>query len=158
MNQFKRAQVIMLLTEQNTILYLSSASNKLHLGVAHANNAYKQNQHLYIISDDEIKEKDWCIDIEDNIVFQVKEQGHSGLLRSNTDSFVEDSCKKIIATTDTLLINPNINTKSLLYSFLGDSFKSLPQPSQQFVEKYIESYNKGEVILILLLKIVVKRL
>jgi hypothetical protein len=67
-------------------------------------NLYKIGKELFITSDEEIKEGDWCIDIEDSTVFKVKEQGHSGLLRSTTDSFVEDSCKKIILTTDQDLI------------------------------------------------------
>jgi hypothetical protein len=65
-------------------------------------------QNIYITSDEEIKEGDWCIDIEDSEVFKVKEQGHSGLLRSATDSFVEDSCKKIILTTDQDLIKDGV--------------------------------------------------
>jgi hypothetical protein len=64
-------------------------------------------QNIYITSDEEIK-KDWCIDIEDNTVFKVKEQAYSGLLRSATDSFVEDSCKKIILTTDQDLIKDGV--------------------------------------------------
>jgi hypothetical protein len=67
-------------------------------------------QYLYITSDEEIKDEDWCIDIEDNIVFKVKEQGHSGLLRSARDSFVEGSCKKIILTTDPDLIKDGVQS------------------------------------------------
>ena len=67
-----------------------------------------KNQHIYITNSEEIKEGDWCIDIEDNTIFKVKEQGYSGLLRSTTDSFVEDSCKKIILTTDQDLIKDGV--------------------------------------------------
>ena len=67
-----------------------------------------ENQNIYITNSEEIKEGDWCIDIEDSTVFKVKEQGHSGLLRSATDSFVEDSCKKIILTTDDQLIKDGV--------------------------------------------------
>ena len=83
------------------------------------------NNFIYILSDDEIKEGDWCLDTVNNILFIS--DGNSKLHKS-TD-------KKIIATTDTSL---------LLHSDF-DSY-NLPQPSQQFIEKYIESYNKGEII------------
>jgi hypothetical protein len=48
--------------------------------------------------------------------------------------------KKIIATTDTSL---------KIFAGKGDTcdlYYNLPQPSQQFIEKYIEFYNKGKVI------------
>ena len=65
---------------------------------------------IYITSNEEIKKGNWCIDIENSTVFKVKEQGHSGLLRSATDSFVEDSCKKIILTTDPNLIKDGVQS------------------------------------------------
>ena len=74
-----------------------------------------QLQNLYIISDDEIKEGDYYI-IDD-----IPE-----LLKNNGLKFIDDYCKKVIATTDTSL--------------------GLPQPSKQFIEKYIEEYNKGNII------------
>ena len=52
----------------------------------------------------------------------------------------ETGYKEVLASTDTSLkINSELNN--------DNSIKfQLPQPSQQFIEKYIESYNKGEVI------------
>ena len=40
------------------------------------------------------------------------------------------------------------NGKIYNSSFIGTKYEPniLPQPSQQFIEKYIESYNKGEII------------
>lgn len=68
-------------------------------------------QHLYIISDDKIKEGDWCLSkLNEIVVFKGKNFNY----------------KKIIATTDASL--------------------DLPQPSQQFIEKYIKSYNKGVIL------------
>jgi hypothetical protein len=59
----------------------------------------------------------------------------------------ETGYKEILATTDNSLLNtiytPHISgeiSKRMLNLF------KLPQPSQQFIEKYIECYNKGEVI------------
>ena len=100
-------------------------------------------QHLYITSDDKIKEDNWCIDSNGNI-FQYKNHFPINIGQ-----------RKIIATTDTSL---NIytwkqsNKKSKPYNVQQNIettkkvFIPLPQPSQQFIEKYIEQYNKGNVI------------
>ena len=50
-----------------------------------------------------------------------------------------ENCKKVIATTDT-----SLKIKHQHSPYLRDW--NLPQPSQQFIKEYIESYNKGEVI------------
>lgn len=98
---------------------------------AEANNQ-GSNQHIYITSNEEIKEGYWCIDTEDNIIFKVKEQGHSGLLRSENDSFVEDSCKKIILTTNQDVIK--------------DCVQSIPD---EFLEWFVKnsSCEKVEILL-----------
>ena len=79
-----------------------------------------QLQHLYIISDDEIK--------ENNTHFYNPYSGQLHISGNHTDYIAinKNGCKKIIATTDVSL--------------------GLPQPSQQFIQKYIEGYNKGNVI------------
>lgn len=143
MNQFKRAQVIMLPTEQKVngmdIIILNNQFNVLGLGYG---SNLKNVQHLYIISDDEIKEDDWCINICDNIVEQCKTtEYHNPPCINNT---VRGYHKKIIATTDiSLILLGEFNTTN---GKVGYPQYKLPQPSQQFIEKYIESYNKGEVI------------
>ncbi len=50
--------------------------------------------------------------------------------------------RKIIATTDSslIIINNKLDSRDLLHTLI------LPQPSQSFIEKYIEKYNKGEKI------------
>lgn len=102
----------------------------------------KINPHdLYILNDDEIKEGDWVIDIENNILFKVKEQGHSGLLRSETDSFIKDACRKVIAT------NTSLKGKWLQTCFSGEEiYEKLPQIPFLFIQYYIEQYNLGNVI------------
>ena len=89
-----------------------------------------QLQNLYIISDDEIKKGDYYI-IDD-----VPE-----LLKNNGLKFIDDYCKKVIATTDTSLYIHQKETISL-----PERVFYLPQPSKQFIEKYIEEYNKGNII------------
>ena len=79
-----------------------------------------KNGHLYVLSDDEIK--------ENNTHFYNPHSGQLHISKNHTDyeAINKNGCKKIIATTDTSL--------------------GLPQPSQQFITKYIEEYNKGNVI------------
>ena len=96
-----------------------------------------QLQHLYIISDDEIKEGDWCYDLKNNCTLQAK------------SSYEGMRIKKIIATTDESLYfkDTNKNPKQYMGSYISMSLgENLPQPSQQFIQKYIEEYNKGNVI------------
>ncbi len=101
-------------------------------------------QHLYITSDEEIKEGDWCLVVK----------SHKDLLKDDIFQY-NDECsinheyiKKIIATTDTSLISINEQyfdvNKSRKSAVLEQ--KTLPQPSQEFIRQYIEEYNKGNVI------------
>ena len=151
MEQFKRARVVILPTNQQTkylMVYsdVQKTKGKLILNGL-KNDEYKEYQHLYIISDDEIKEGDWFYNI------------HSKIVGRAAFNFGKDElAKKIIATTDTsLLIDTYINqgdtVKGDLIIKRGSDYTTglkgrinLPQPSQQFIEKYIEEYNKGNII------------
>ena len=93
-----------------------------------------QLQHLYIISNDEKPNKgDYYI--IDNI---------PEVLQNNDLVFIDDNCRKVIATTDKSLIIES-EYESIDFGKQCNYFL-LPQPSQQFIEKYIEEYNKGNVI------------
>jgi len=131
MKTTKKAQVIML--PHNNIntkitLYKTASGKPLNLSTNTDILSYHTNQYLYILTDDEIKEGDWVLSKLNEIV----------LLKSNYTNF---NYKKIIATTDTSL---KIKTMSLHGKAILEI--SLPQLSQQFIEQYIESYNKGEII------------
>lgn len=92
-------------------------------------------QHLYILSDDEIKEGDWCIELGFNRIFQVEKE-------SLTKDYIKN-CKKIIATTNTSLGLSDVGKAGY---FIDEFHPILPQPSQSFIEKYVTEYNKGNVI------------
>jgi hypothetical protein len=75
-------------------------------------NIHKINENIYITSDEEIKEGDWCLDkfnqrwkLEDEklIAFDSK-----GIKRFSTDNILGHECKKIILTTDQDLINDGV--------------------------------------------------
>lgn len=92
-------------------------------------------QHLYILSDDEIKEGDWCIELGFNRIFQVEKE-------SLTKGYIKN-CKKIIATTDISLGLSDVGKAG--YS-IDEFHPILPQPSQSFIEKYVAEYNKSNMI------------
>ena len=124
MSTFKKAKVVMLPTNQQTkylMVYsdVEKTKGKLILNGL-KNDEYKEYQHLYIISDDEIK--------ENNTHFYNPHSGQLHISGNHTDYIAinKNGCKKIIATTDVSL--------------------GLPQPSQQFIQKYIEEYNRGNII------------
>ena len=158
MEQFKRAQVIILPTTNDVNALKGYSDNSLLFKYAKQYKAisaecnYVSFFHLYIISTDKIKEGDWYITIKTNYIGKpskcIKIDAISvisqleGSDNPNHTQYTEFKfAKKIIATTDTSL--NSLQGDKLLG---GTIVKSLPQLSQQFIEKYIESYNKREVI------------
>lgn len=137
MNQFKRAQVIMLPTNnKSNILLYHNPSGSIRLkkyNSSLSSNEIRYTNHIYIISDDEIKEGNWCYHKASKEIVQYPKGG-----------FPNGHSQKIIATTDTSL-NP-LCVKVKCDCIDKCKLKKLPEPSQQFIEKYIESYNKGEII------------
>ena len=138
MEQFERAKVVMLPAKgmldayKTPITEVYEDEGKLYLNKKEIGELITElgsPQHLYIISDDEIKENDYCLNLETNTVFKMHKHG---LPTSNRN-------KKIIATTDTSLLKLRTDVPE----YWSDP---LPQPSQQFIEKYIEEYNKGNII------------
>ncbi len=158
MSKFKKAKVVMLPSnEKATIGDLGLSINVLNF--AKNNdwiNIYNPiKQHLYIISDDEIKEGDWCL-IDNNKVgkrtnkqvYPNSADGESHLCYYYTINGEEigyhvSHCKKIISTTDTSL---EIFDKELSDMHSVKVNILLPEPSQQFIQKYIEEYNKNNII------------
>ena len=96
-----------------------------------------QLQNLYIISDDEISRYDWCINRNNNKVFQVQSEEEAKELN---DFIGENGYNKIIATTDNSLTE---DRQKAAFVVIGHP---LPQPSKQFIQKFVEEYNKGNVI------------
>jgi hypothetical protein len=74
------------------------------------------NQHLYFLSNEEIKGGDCYFDLYENKILQCL----SHMVYINT------MMRKVIATTDTSL--------------------GLPQPSKEFIQAYIKAYNEGKPI------------
>lgn len=124
---YKQHKVIMLPTETPSKIILENNILKYHPSKISVDNVkYKE---LYIISDDCISINDWVIDLEDNILFQVTEQKSEGLIRSKDNSFVEQACRKVIATTD----------KSLGIDNYDIHQKEFVQITKSFIEQFVES-------------------
>jgi hypothetical protein len=145
-----KKNVVMLPTNEKAIIYTDRHGNlKLHSTESKLPiDSIGSNQHLYITSDDEIKKNDWAYDIDLKRIFQA----HKNLNLSH----YKHVFKKVIATTDSSIgikkvwkqtnkktkpynIQANIETTKLIDIFL-------PQLSQSFITKYIEEYNKGNII------------
>ena len=139
----KLAQVVMLSTNEKASLKLGQ--NRLLVNNTFGYDSHFTNQHLYILSDEEIKEGDWFYNGEH--VLQCSQVTDIIIDTEGQWSNIETS-KKIIAITDGSLFT---ETKAIGYTedrarvFYGKEY--LPQPSQSFIDKFVEEYNyRGDVI------------
>lgn len=98
------------------------------------NAAWAIQQDLYVLSEDEPQEGDFYYNPEINSI-----QKHLG--GSQSIIIKRDYCKKVIATTNIELKLPI--PESLDMYPMSYSPKSLPNVSNEFVQKYIHEYNKG---------------
>lgn len=136
---YKKCQVAMLATNQKARIrdiVISPRYPNMIQRFGTFENSYENEckvQHLYIISEDVINEGDWFIDIDNSKLWQYDKLNH-------TIPYLNS--KKIIATTDTNIIALYGNDDEMY----GKMKEGLPQPSQLFINKYIESYNKGNII------------
>lgn len=100
---------------------------------------------LYILSDEEIK--------EDNLpcyVYYKDGKSIQFIHSSNILKEVNAECKKIIATTDLSIAIEHdtlsiVQRKSLINHYPTEK-TVLPQPSKAFIKKYVDGYNKSNVI------------
>lgn len=135
-------QVVMLPTEKasklihssNGILHYCQSDNILEP------NSKASNQHLYIISDEEIKEGDWYIDNSAGLNSIYQRPNSTGIGRNIRSSYKEKSMRKIIATT-----NEN-------FRYYKDSFMSvrsqLPKIPESFIKAYVESNGTIKEVLV----------
>ena len=137
---WKQHELVMLPTNEKAIIHLTE-SNIFIISkeLTGKSELYKSNpQHLYILSDAEIKEDDWY---ENNsVIFRADSKFDDG---NNPNQ--NKNNKKILASTDTSLkLEVDGNRGDLLpdVSFNID----LPQIPQSFIEHFISEYNKGNVI------------
>jgi len=127
----KRAKIHLLPTNDESAVIGLTADEKT-LWVAHSGvgNSYG-NKHLYITTNDDIKEGDWYLDNQTNTIYKCDSYKES----LSTDEF--DEFQKIIATTDPELVVNAVDIREVQGQMMeGHHHKKLPQPSKAFIEKY----------------------
>lgn len=159
---FKKCKVVMLPTSEKANITYWELPKKLNFNIIPYNNTQNlnKNQHLYIISDKKIKDGDWFLtdirakksDNNGEPIWELKrclKTKNEWIFDTTNDGlgYNPDWCKKIIATTDTRLKISKFSHFSqdlMKVSVYKDYLFS--QPSQQFIKKYIEEYNKSNII------------
>lgn len=143
MKNYKKAQAVLLPTTEETELFSVNKYHKPQQG----DGVDIINQNLHIINDNEIKEDDWCLvgvyphqKVKQCAELTYSQDGRTvnGYLFTDKTKHSASDCKKIIATTD-----PKLTQDSRAYI---SGLVNIPEPSQQFIEEYIDSYNKGTQI------------
>ena len=133
---WKKCKVVMLATDKRdntkSMLWLGRISNRLRYNANGTSwiDSSVLIQHLYILSDDEIKEGDWILTSANKVVIAL-----------NIHEKLPNDAKKVIATTDSSLRI----LKSHAIHEVGDVIK-VPLIPQSFIEKYVSEYNKGNKI------------
>jgi len=132
---YKTCNVVMLPINEKAGSIILSHTNELFIS-ENGNpfdilGGYNKPKHLYITSDEEIKERWFGIAYKQDV---------SGTTDKNDNVLTKGSIFKHFYTTNNWYDNAKIVISST------DSTLNLPQPSQQFIQQYIEEYNKGNVI------------
>lgn len=145
--------------DKNAPLILGLKSNRLYDSrgrTGFGNDDSVSYQHLYFLSDEEIKDGDWFLTdirnrVSDNNGIPIWELKQCSKV-SNEWIFCTDDdglgynpnwSKKIIATTDSSLRH---FVDDSTYNIKGEVYKRLPQPSPEFIQAFIEAYNSGKPI------------
>jgi len=142
MSTFKRAKVVMLPTNEKAEKCLMLRHNRLSYQPNYLTQEWLKyndatSHHIYITSNDEIKEGDWCIMLDDFGNVFSKPQHYN----NPKTQYLNKGLKKIIATTAIICTGYNKETSKTF-----NDYQYLPQPSQSFIEKYVEEYNKDNII------------
>jgi len=128
----KTVKVVMLSTEKADIIHLNLHLNKLSIfNKPYPNGDNTKSQHLYLTSDEEIKEGDWVIE-NSNIIVKVVSLFEDNCLVKNNTAYNTNLklCKKIVATTDNSI---NVNYP-------------IAEIPESFIQAYIKAYNEGNTI------------
>ena len=110
-------------------------------------------QHLYICSNEEIKEGDWVI-TQGGALRQctnTRSQGNKYICLATDNLVLTTHCKKIIATTNKALTCSGLKrygescskNDNCTYPNCKETVRLIPQ---SFIQLYIDKYNKGEKI------------
>jgi len=124
-------------TDKPSKLYYSNHWEKLYLqNTERRKEEFINIQHIYITSDEEIKEVDWCLDSSNKL---FKAHIYSDIYKNLK------TCKKVVLTTDQDLIKDGVQA-------IDDEFLEwfLKNQSCEFVEVVNDTYTVGEMSKLLL--------
>lgn len=144
MNKFEKRQLVMLPTNDVTPIVKDRKGYLYWRYDFHP--VGSKYQHLYILSEETIKEGDWMINTK-NLILGVLKATNKDI--NNIELYQDFSCKKIIATIDESL---KLQDEELAppceeNNWLGEYQEILiPKLSQEFIKYDIEEYNKGNII------------
>jgi hypothetical protein len=146
---YQECEVIILPTHDQTQIAKSHKSNHLiyadkPMSDTQNNRDGYTNQHLYILSDEEIKEGDWYMycHFGEWIISNSREtlKNRTNTLENlNKDSYY----KKIIVTTDESLKPSCICSENEAIYCGSKCQKSLPRPSDDFLKAFVKAQGKG---------------
>ena len=152
---YKKCKVVIIATDKDNPSKIRLDNNNKLSFEPHIQGLYYDGlthiyQHLYILSDDAIKEGEWCE--ADGVIFKYNEKS----------ALADQYCQKIIATTDSSLLDNQCDgciagiplDKNNIHRAEYPSGPmvcqrnkyTLPSIPQLFIEKYISEYNKGNKI------------
>lgn len=132
----KEHEIIMLPSQTDSPIALESSGLLKFIGTmdeTYFNQDNQQGQHLYILSDEDIKKGDWFINLGSG--------GHPGvaIYRANSENskaineFKYPEIKKIIATTD-----PELHYNKIVEEDMHMYKESLPHIPQHIIEAYVK--------------------
>ena len=131
MNTFKRAKVVRLSTTDDSHIFIHPEEpDKLrYFDRIDKSISPFINQHLYFITDDEIKEDNWVIADDNKLVYITCIVKYSDNKKEYSTISKEYyfNCKKVVCSTNSSL--------------------NLPKPSQSFIKKYCEKGGINEVMI-----------
>lgn len=136
---YKECNVIMLATDKETNIWKTWEDK---IGFTPTKTKLVDGQHLYIFSNEEIKEGEWKYNERLNCVTQHLREG-----KNLPDDLKQASswCKKIIATTDPSLTWIEHDNS---VPFAKGKQHLLPRPSNDFLEAYCKSNGKIDKVLV----------
>ena len=135
-----KAKVHRLPTESSKILMLTNGNILTYYKEQESDGAVTPI-HLYITTDEKIKEGDWYLwgGAEQKNIYQCKVSEAGDLDKLNTEC--KSLAKKIIATTD-----PKLHTNEIVEEDMHMYKKSLPQIPQSFIKEYCKAGGIDEVL------------
>lgn len=113
----------------------------------HKQDTYFQPQHLYILSDDEIKVGDWCMLLDS---FGTPMLGEPQQYLATKGQVLNDGLRKVVSTTDKSLTNCSVcgmsNNDHKMSCKTPSLRTNLPAIPESFIQAFIKAYNEGKPI------------